>query len=109
MTTFRSAPRRSDRSLCWLNNPFNNLNVMLAIRIDAGKIGQTDVVKTTAAGLTAEDEAGAFQSSADGTAGKIGAEFGHAGGSFAYAASTSTNSLPDSMGTGSPASRQSAT
>ncbi len=59
------------------------------------------------AGLAAEHEAGAFQGGADFTAGKIGGDFGHAGSSFSYAASTSTNSLPDSTGTGSPASRQS--
>ena len=60
-----------------------------------------------AACLAAKDEAGAFQGGAYFTAGKISGEFGHARDPFAYAASTSTNSLPDSTGTGSPASRQS--
>jgi hypothetical protein len=58
------------------------------------------------ASLATEDEAGSLQGGADFAAGKIGWKLGHV--RFrCYAASTSTNSLPASVGTGSPLSRQS--
>jgi hypothetical protein len=60
--------------------------------------------------LTAKNEPGALQSGADFTTGQIGGELGHvvrAGKLFPYAASISMNSLPASVGIGSPASRQS--
>ncbi len=65
-----------------------------------------------AARLAAELEAGAFESRADLASGQTGWELGHAPAKTrraAYAASTSTNSFPASVGTGSPASRQSST
>ena len=63
-----------------------------------------------AAGLTAELEPGAFQSQANLAPGQIGGKFWHDAGEVPpppYAASTSTNSFPTSVGIGSPASRQS--
>ena len=63
-----------------------------------------------AAGLTAELEAGTFQSQANLAPGQIGGQLGHDASETpppTYAASTSTNSFPTSVGIGSPASRQS--
>ena len=65
-----------------------------------------------ATGLSAKDEPGALEGGTDFAAGEIGRKLGHVvrldKASF-QAASTSTNSLPASVGTGSPASRQSST
>jgi len=63
-----------------------------------------------AAGLTAELEPGTFQSQANLASRQIGGQPGHDAGEVpppTYAASTSTNSFPTSVGIGSPASRQS--
>ena len=64
-----------------------------------------------AAGLTAELEPGTFQSQANLASRQIGGQLGHDDAAeippLSYAASTSTNSFPTSVGTGSPASRQS--
>lgn len=63
-----------------------------------------------AAGLTAELEPGTFQRQANLAPGQIGWKLGHDTGETpppTYAASTSTNSFPTSVGIGSPASRQS--
>jgi hypothetical protein len=66
-----------------------------------------------APGLATEDEPGPFKGGARLKSGQIGGELGH-GQSLpqlipAQAASISTNSFPASVGTGSPASRQSST
>jgi hypothetical protein len=65
-----------------------------------------------AAGLAAEDEPSVCKCRTDFKTGQIGRELSHvailrAGTVFTYAASISTNSFPASVGTGSPASRQS--
>src|ERR1017187_2805158 len=57
--------------------------------------------------LAAEHEADAFQSSPHLTARQVGGKLGHDPAFSLYAAPISTNSLPASVGTGSPASRQS--
>lgn len=65
-----------------------------------------------AASLSAKDKSGVLQGRADLPAGQVGGKLGHVEmlpTNLAYAASTSTNSLPASVGTGSPASRQSST
>ena len=64
--------------------------------------------------LAAEDEPSALKGGADLKAGHIGWQFSHVAISreykvSAYAATISTNSLPASVGMGSPASRQSST
>jgi hypothetical protein len=63
-----------------------------------------------AAGLTAELETSAFQGQANLASGQVGGKPGHDAGETpppTYAASTSTNPFPISVGIGSPASRQS--
>jgi len=64
-----------------------------------------------AARLSPKDKAGALQGRAYFPAGQVGGKLGHLEMPtiLAYAASTSTNSLPASVGIGSPASRQSST
>ena len=63
-----------------------------------------------AAPLAAEHEACPFQSGPHLSAGQVDSrKLGHVSRPCDYAASTSTNSLPTSVGIGSPASRQSST
>jgi hypothetical protein len=62
-----------------------------------------------AATLAPKHEAYLFQGGPHFSAGQVGRKFGHVLRPCDYAASTSTNSLPTSVGTGSPASRQSST
>jgi len=62
-----------------------------------------------AATLASEHKACTFQGGPHFSAGQIDRKLGHVLRPCAYAASISTNSLPTSVGTGSPASRQSST
>jgi hypothetical protein len=62
-----------------------------------------------AATLAAEHEACTFQGGSHFSAGQVDRKLGRVLRPCDYAASTSTNSLPTSFGTGSPASRQSST
>ena len=59
--------------------------------------------------LAAEREACPFQGGSRFSAGQVDRKLGHVVRPCDYAASISTNSLPASVGTGSPASRQSST
>src|ERR1035437_6818445 len=62
-----------------------------------------------AATLAAEHEACPFQGGSHFSAAQVDRKLGHVVRPCDYAASTSTNSLPTSVGTGSPASRESST
>lgn len=93
------------------DSPEGALPNLLVVRHDDTTVRLVAAKDHMAPLLAAEHKAGAFQGGPDLAPRKTRGELGHdcsyrpypAG----YAASTSTNSLPASVGTGSPASRQS--
>ena len=80
---------------------------LLVVGDDGPGVGHLAAQDHVASGLAAEHEPGPLESGADVPAGQVGGELGQVAAPtvFLYAASTSTNSLPASVGIGSPASR----
>jgi hypothetical protein len=100
------------------HHPLRNIETHAGLKDDSSPSTGVRLIAAkdhVAAALAAENEPGSFEGSADFEAGEIGGKSGHvatprgAKKVSAYAASISTNSLPASVGTGSPASRQSST
>src|SRR5450830_225521 len=92
--------RRSPTNFCLLGGSSRHDNP------DMRFVAAEDHVAAT---LAAKHEACPFQGGSHFSAGQVDRKLGHVPCPCNYAASTSTNSLPTSVGTGSPASRQSST